>query len=327
MDKKTLKLGIILIILIALAYLYQGSFQEWKSNSAKPNNFLSGIDVSQIDRIEIIKNNKITKNNKIIIIEKQGDKWKIADTKNFYVAESLAVSLNKALEEAISADVELVSSNKDKKSEFKTDESGVRVKLYAQPTSDSSQEGKPTPDPSQEGNLMADFIVGKTANDFVSAYILEFNSDKTYKIKANLSGLFNREDWYDKNIFSSSKENISKIRFQYPDREFNLEKINGEWAGVSPYEFGVDEEKINKILDIMADLTAVEIPEQIFENTGLEKNLIIIQATGEGIDNTLMIGDDNGEELYYVKKGDSDNIYLIIKAQRDELDKQIKDMK
>ena len=315
MDKKILKLGIILIILIALAYLYQGSFQEWKSNSAKPDNFLSGIDVSQIDRIEIIKNNKITKNNKIIIIEKQGDKWKIADTKNFYVAESLAVSLNKALEEAISADVELVSSNKDKKSEFKTYESGVRVKLIH------------TPDPSQEGNLMADFIVGKTVNDFVSAYILEFNSDKTYKIKANLSGLFNREDWYDKNIFSSSKENISKIRFQYPDREFNLEKINGEWAGVSPYEFGVDEEKINKILDIMADLTAVEIPEQIFENTGLEKNLIIIQATGEGIDNTLMIGDDNGEELYYVKKGDSDNIYLIIKAQRDELDKQIKDMK
>lgn len=37
-------------------------------------------------------------------------------------------------------------------------------------------------------------------------------------------------------------------------------------------------------------------------------------------------GANDGEELYYAKKGDSDNIYLITKEQRDELDKQIKDL-
>ena len=33
------------------------------------------------------------------------------------------------------------------------------------------------------------------------------------------------------------------------------------------------------------------------------------------------------EELYYAKTGDSDNIYLITKEQRDELDKKIKELK
>ena len=56
MDKKTLKLGIILIILIALAYFYQGPFKDWKSDLGKPDNFLAEIDASQIDKIEIIKN-------------------------------------------------------------------------------------------------------------------------------------------------------------------------------------------------------------------------------------------------------------------------------
>ncbi|MBU4026105.1 DUF4340 domain-containing protein, partial [Patescibacteria group bacterium] len=118
------------------------------------------------------------------------------------------------------------------------------------------------------------------------------------------------------------------------------EKLEYEWEGISPYEFSVDENKIDEILNIMSNLIAAKIPEQTFDGTGLEKNLIIAQATGEGIDNILMVGGalQNGstalrdyganaeEELYYAKKGDSDNIYLITKEQRDELDKNIKDL-
>ncbi|MCG2695676.1 DUF4340 domain-containing protein [Candidatus Parcubacteria bacterium] len=331
MDKKTLKLAIILIILIALAYFYQGPFKDWKSDLGKPDNFLAKIDASQIDKIEIIKNGETA------VLIKENDKWKIAGTKDFYVEENLADSLNKALGEAISADVELVSSNKDKKSEFKTNlEQGVGVKLFQ-----------------NEENEIANFVIGKTGNDF-STYVSESNLDETYKIKINLSGLFSRDSWYDKNIFLSDKEKISKIRFQYPDREFIItktqkhentetletEKLEYEWEGISPYEFSVDENKIDEILNIMSNLIAAKIPEQTFDGTGLEKNLIIAQATGEGIDNILMVGGalQNGstalrdyganaeEELYYAKKGDSDNIYLITKEQRDELDKNIKDL-
>ena len=316
MNKKNLMLGGVLIVLITLAYLYQGPIKDWRQNLSKPENFLAIVDIEQIDKIEIVKSGKTT------ILEKHGDKWKIVGTKDFYVKQNLADSLKSGLEDAVKAGFELASSNKEKKSDFQTDEnSGTRVKL------------------SQDGEMAADFIVGKRGVDFTSTYISELESDNTYIIAANISSVFSPSNWYDKTLFASDKEKISKIRFQYPDREFTITEIAGsaedtentenvkKWEGVLPYKFSVDEEKINTILDIMSNLIAVEIPEQNFEGTGLEKNLIIVQATGEGIDNTLMIGDVNENELYYAKRGDSDNIYLISGEQKDELDKRIWELK
>lgn len=307
MNKKTLKLAGILIILIVLAYLYQGPLADWRGSLGKPNNFLAGINAELIDRVEIAKNEKVT------VLEKHGDRWKIAGTKNFYVEESMAASLIDNLKKAAQAEMELASSNKEKKSEFQTDESGIKVKLY------------------QADDNAADFVIGKRAMDFANVYVSQPESDNTYAIKADLYGVFGRNDWRDKTIFSSDKEKINKIRFQYPDREFTMEKTITEgvdkWEGTAPYKFNLNKDKIDKILNIMSNLTAVEIPEQEFTGTGLEKNLIIIQASGEGIENTIMVGNDNGEELYYAKKSDSDNIYLIAKEQRDELDKKIEDLK
>jgi hypothetical protein len=310
MNKKTLKLGGILIILIALAYLYQGPLKEWRENSGKTKNFLAEVDASQIDKIEITKGEKTT------TLEKYDNKWKIGGAKDFYVQQDAAESLVKGLQNAAKAKLDLASNSKEKKSEFQTDkENGVHIKLI------------------QGGQTTADFIVGKRAMDFTSTYVSQPESDNTYSIKADLYGVFGRSDWYDKTIFSSDKEKINKIRLQYPypDREFTAEKtaVDGvdAWEGTMPYKFNVNKDKIDKILDLMSNLTAAEIPEQKFEGTGLEKHLIIAQATGEGIDNILMIGGDNGEELYYVKKSDSDNIYLIAKEQRDELDKKIEDLR
>lgn len=308
MNKKTLKLGGILIILIALAYIYQGPLQDWRDNSGKPKNFLAKVDANQIDKIEIIKGGKT------VALEKQGDKWKIGGAKDFYVQQDAAEGLVKGLQDAAKAEMVLISKSKDKKGEFQTDEeNGFYVKLI------------------QGGRITADFIVGKRAIDFKSAYISQQESDNTYAIKADLYSIFSRSDWYDKTIFSSDKEKINKIRFQYPNREFTVEKNTADgvdaWEGAVPHKFSVNKDKIDKILDIMSNLTAVEIPEQKFEGTGLEKHLIIIQASGEGIDNAIMIGGDNGEELYYAKKSDSDNIYLITKDQMDELDKRIEDLR
>jgi len=336
MNKKNLVLGGILVVLIALAYFYQGLWQDWRSRKGQPENFLAVVDVNQINKIEITNSSQVT------TLEKIGDRWKISGSGEFYVQDSLATNLNTSLEEATKSAVELASDNKDKKSEFQTDQSGIKIKLI------------------QGEQVVADFIIGKRGTDYTSTYIAQLDSDKTYIVQANLS-VFNRSDWYDRTIFSGDRSTITKIRFQYPNREFTIEKVTTndtdetdeeeQWQGMLPYKFDVSLEKINPILNIMANLTAAEIPEQIFEGTGLEKNLIIVQATGEGIDNTIMIGDPStgsrqdtiieedqptsaeataGEEepqYYYAKKADSDNIYLISKSQRDQLDKQIWELK
>ncbi len=312
MSRKNIILGIILIILVAAAYIYQGPWQEWRAEKNEVKNFLSDMDVEAVNRIEITRNGQTT------VLVKTDDHWKVDGTKDFYVKESVADNLISSLKEASKAEVELVSENKEKKNSFETDEAnGIHIVLK------------------QGDKAMADFIVGKIANDYRCVYISQPDRNETYLLKAGLRSAVAQNDWRDKTIFSSPKDKITKIRFQYPRREFTVEKKDGKWQGVSPYAFKVDEDKIEKVLKIMSDLTAAKIPEQKFEGTGLEKHLIIVQATGEGVDNTLMIGeggpgdkDDKGEPLYYyVKRGDSDNIYLITREQRDELDKRIRDLK
>lgn len=302
MTNKNIKLGIVLVILAALAWVYQGPFQDWKENRGQPKNFLAKVDVSEINKIEVARGGVIT------ILEKQNDKWHIGGTKDFFIKDSVASAMVSALETAVKAEIELAGENQDKKAEFMTDEvNGIGLKLY------------------RGEALAADFIVGKSAPDYLGAYVSKKDTDKTYSIKAGLSGAFNQPEWRDDTIFAVAKEKIAKIRFQYPDREFTVEKIDNAWQGTLPYKFEVSEEKINKISDIMSNLSAAQIPDQNFSATGLDKHLIIIQASGEGIDNTLMAGEasSDDENLYYAKRGNSDNIYLITKEQRDELDKTI----
>ncbi len=310
MTKKNLFLGGLLAILVALAFVYSGPFEEWKSELGKPDNFLAKLDVSDINRFEIEGQGGA------INIDKIDTRWKIEDTKDFYITDSVINRAIESLKEAKKIDIALVSENKDKKGEFETSkESGYSLKL---------KNGE---------ELLAEFIIGKSGNEFSSSYISEINSDSTYLIKSDLRSAFGHDEWYDKTILTLDKDAIDKVRLQYPSREFTIEKQSvsedekGEWSGVLPYKFSVDQEEIDKILDVVSELSASEIPEQTFEGTGLEKNLIIAQFLGENIDVTIMIGEDNGNELYYLKKGDSDNIYLISKEQKDELEKRISDLR
>lgn len=303
MNKKTLTLAIILIILIVAAYIYQGPFQDWRAKSGKPDNFLSAVSVDALSKIEITKNGETT------ALDKNENRLRVEGAGDFYASESVSKNLLDSLKEAVDLDFELVSANKDKKGEFQTDETGAAVKLY------------------MGENVIADFIVGKYGNDFASAYISKKDISETYLVKANLASALGQSEWRDKIIFKTNKENIAKINFKYPNREFTVEKTEDIWSGIAPYKFEVSKEKIDKILDIMSNLLAVEIPEQNLENTGLDNPSIIIEASGEGVNNILMIGADNGEERYYAKKGGSNNIYLITKAQRDELEKQIWEMR
>lgn len=303
MSKKNFYLGGILILLIAASILYKGPFIKWKNGSNKPKNFLAGINADSIDKIEIVKAGKT------VVLEKQGDNWKIAGEKNFSVSTKTAADLKNGLGEMAKAELDLASSNKEKKIDYKTDDSGTKIKLM-------------------NGNyIAAEFTVGNRSNDFVNVYISQANSKNTYKIAYDVYNLFNKDEWRDMSIFSLDQTKINKIRFQYPDREFTAEKKDGKWAITVPRKMNVSQEKIQNVLSEFAALRAEKIPEQKFSGTGLEKHNLIVQVSGDGIDVTLMIGDKSKDGFYYVKKGDSDNIYLISGAARDDLNKKMEDLK
>lgn len=294
MPKKTLILAIVLVALIALAYGYQSPLKKWQSDLGRPKNILAGIKVDLVNKIEI------TEQGNTLTLDKQGEKWKYDDTKDFYADAAVMAKVFNELKAALSSETELVSNNNERKSEFKTDDSGMEIKIY------------------QADREAANFIIGAAAG--AGSYVALPESAATYAVKADLGGAFKPAEWRDFTIFSTPAEKINKIRFQYPNREFTVELKNGQWSGVLPDKFAVKAEKIKPVLDIMSNLEAREIPAQVFANTDLNKHFIIIEASGQGVNNTLMVGGAT-DGLYYVKRGDSDNIYLISKQERDELDK------
>lgn len=316
MNKKNLVLGGVLAVLILVAFLYQGPLKTWRENFGKPDNFLKELSLDQVTRIELEKPGEV------IAFVKVDSKWKIDGTKDFWLSDAQAALIENSQNEVKKATLELVSENPGKKADFQTDESGLKLKLM-------------------NGNeIMNEYIIGKVASDFQSTYISDVDSEKTYLVKVALNAAFNQGEWFDRTIFSVESDKITKVRFQYPDRNFTMEIVgegdDAQWKGTEPYVFSVKKEKIEEILNIMSSLSAEEIPEQTFDGTGLENHSIIVQATGDGVDNTIMIGNakklavvegveetEGEEELYFVKKGDSDNIYLITKEERDELDKWI----
>lgn len=311
MSRKTLILGGALIALVVLAYAYQGPIKKWRENSGKAKNILANVDADKIEKIEITSaNGKTTLSRSVWPSSREENpqtvKWKYNDSKDFYADPRLIASALAAIKQAAGANIELVSNNKEKKSEFKTDGSNI-IKIY------------------QTDNKNFEFALGESAG-FNNSYISGPPSPNTYTVKADLTGAFNKDEWRDLTIFSTDKEKIKKIRLQYPNREFTVEYKNDKWEGILPEKFAADKAKVDKILGIMADLKASAIPEQSFKNTGLDKHLIIIEALGQEVDNVLMVGDKKGE-LYYAKRGDSDNIYLIEKTKRDELDKWIWQLK
>lgn len=314
MNKKNLILGGILVVLIVLAYLYQGPWQDQE----KGNNFLSNVDIEEVDRMEITRKEATT-----TILTKQAEaEWKVEGEGNFYVESDVAEKLEDKLGDLTESEFELVSTNKDKKSEFRTDkENGSEVVLY------------------QEGEKVAEFISGGLDSSTLnSTYVSHPDSAETYAAQGvDLTSVMLRKDWRSKVIFDTSGEEMDKVRFQYPDNEFTVEKVEEEgttttqWQGTRPREFEVSEEKIEEVLQVMTDLEAARIPEQTFEDTGLSQHLIIVEASDDSVSNTLMVGKKDGElrdqSLYYAKKGSSDNIYLITGEQRDKLDRTIQDLK
>lgn len=299
MRKENLILGGIFLLLLVLAFAYD-PIMEWKKNLGRPDNFLKNIDFEEVVKVNLEKGGEK------ISLERLGDKWKISGTKDFFVRDKDEL-FTTYLEEAIESKLDLVSNNIDKKAEYETDGSGVRVSLE------------------DKEKVLADFIIGKMTNDFGGSYVSLPGSQETYKINGNLNYAFSKNtgDWYDESIFSSEAESVNKIRFQYPNSEFSVEKVEDIWEGTLPYSFSVDQEKIANVLTIMTSLNAVDIPAQTFDGTGLEKHSIIVEASGDNLNNVLMVGDANADGSYFVKRGDSDNIYLITKEQKDALDTSI----
>jgi hypothetical protein len=305
MNKKNFLLIIVLILLVAVAYIYQGPWQNWQVSKNSPKNFLAKVNVDQVNRIEITKEGRIT------TLVLNGNRWKIDGTKDFYVSDTNAQNVVARLKDLTAAQLEIASTNQTKKADFNTDTaSGVSVKLE------------------QGSKELAGFIVGKINGDYTGTYLSPAgSSNATYLTKVDLYDAFVQNDWYDKTIFASDKTKMNLVKFKNNGREFYVAKQGDDWYATGTTKVKFNKDKVNSTVDLLASLVATEIPNQNATSTGLNNSQLIVRASSDGVDNTIIVGNDNGQGLYYAKRGDSDNVYLIAKAERDKFNVQIKDLK
>lgn len=296
--KKNYILIIILLLLSVLAYIYQGPLKKWREEASRPQNFFSEARADDIDRI-YIKNGygeiNIVKNDNLWFVEEK--------EKKFEASAELIKTFMEDIRKISSSSLELVSEKKEKATEFQTDDSGIILRLYSQ------------------NNQLIDVIAGKMTSDFTSSFVRKNGGSETYKTSGiNLSSLLAAKEWRETKIFSFDPSKINKIRLQYPDKQSIYEKRGNDWFDGKNK---VSSSGIDQLIAMISGLVSSEIPKQDFKPAGLDKSKLIVQVSGEDIDKTLMIGNEK-DNKYYVKKGDSDNIYLIGKDVGDRLIKNIR---
>ena len=183
MNKKNLYLLGVFAVLVLSAYLIQGPLSDLQEKLSKTKNFLSELDVDSISYIDI------SSSDNALSLEKQGDKWLISGTKEFYVDDENIQSALNSLKNAQTAELEIVSNNPDKKSEFETTLATGKFLKFR-----------------QGEEVLMEFVLGKTSGDFISSYISQIDRDETYLVKVNLANQWNRDDWYNTTIFAIELE-------------------------------------------------------------------------------------------------------------------------
>jgi hypothetical protein len=293
LSKNTI-LSIALLALVAIAWGYQGPYQRWQHKRKLPVNFMK-LD-GEINRFEIESGK--TK----ISLAKEGDNWRVYGQEGKFFASPIQMkSITQTLNGLGNLELEVASNNPKKQEDFMvTGDNVLKITL-------KSDKGE------------AKFNVGKSTANFNGSYVGHEGDSNTYRLNStNLQQLLGRKEWRDYSLFNLDFKQPIHLRLQYPDHETKMTLRDEEWLN-DKGGIKYNKEQIDKVASTLVSLVAVEIPKQDFKPTGLQKPKMIIQFSGDGFDETLMLGNKGPKNTYYAKKASSDNIYLINSTDFDTL--------
>lgn len=304
--KKNYKLITVFAVLLIAAYFIK--IAPWANHKLEVEAIFSELDASEIDRIEI------TKNEKNIILEKKNDLWVVATSDDFKAEQERAGNI---ITQIISAEqLALVSENPENQPKYQIGDKDTRVKFF---TND---------------NLKVDFFVGKLGNSYNTNYLRMADSNSVYLVNVGLNALFADLDFRDKQILKIAKEGIDKLEFIYPKSEILLEKDENIWKVKTEKEFNANQNAIDEILNLVSNFKALEISiDNNLKNSGLDNPKLKLNIFQGENKNALLIGDEikdsNSENNAiigrYAKLENSEIIYIIYKYASEQLMKELKD--
>lgn len=227
MTRKTLLLAGLLAVLLIVAVLVMQKPGE-RSSSGTTGVALAVIDSLAVDKIEL----RTAASS--VVLQKNGVEWYIQEPVSYRADQSTVAAF---LHDSKSMEVTNVVSNKpEKHSVFQVDSTGTQVRIF------------------EKGAEKASFIVGKPTTSYSEIYARRSGSDEVLLVTGGSAYNFSRpvKEWRDKTIFSTARDNIKEVHYQYGDTSFVLAFKDSAWF------IGKDSTQESVVNNLMSSLSSVQ---------------------------------------------------------------------
>jgi hypothetical protein len=229
MKKNTYILIGLFVVLLVVAFLVLQKPGEQSASSASTG-FLTGIDSVSVDKIEI-KTPTFS-----LVLEKRGTEWYIAQPINYKANQT---NVGQIIHQIKNLEVKsTVSSKPEKHSVFQVDQKGTEVKVY------------------EKGIEKTSFVLGKMAGGYTESYVRKLNSNDVLLVEGAYGYMFSRpvKEWRDKTIFTTPKESIKEVQYQYGDTTFSMAFKDSTWLiGKDKVQQSVIDGVLSSLSNLQAD--------------------------------------------------------------------------
>ena len=287
----TFLLGLLLILGVIVFFLLPREGE--RESSYKQGEIHFSIDSSTVVKIEIQRQGKP------VVLENVGGKWTITAPLLYPADQNAVQQLLSGLSKFKAGS--LISSNPEKQRLFQVDSSGTKV-------STTDRAGK-----------MSGFIIGKMGPSFSEVYFRLPDSKDVYLGQGIDSWTFNKEvkDWRDKSVLSTPSEVMSGLTYTVGSKQYTFHKDSTGWRSG---EKALDAATMNPALNTLANFKADDFVDTAIQIASKPMNLHISGADDIALSFYPTLPDS---ARYYVRKGNSNQLFVISKWTAQQLFKPI----
>ena len=289
MKKQTLiLLGLAVILLII--YLVSRS----KTPVKRGAEFFIKVDSTAIQKVEIGRDENL------VVLEKRGDKWWVTNPMEYPANVQFTADLVAKLSDL---QVEnLISEQSDKQELFEVnDAAGTKVVIYA------------------GGKAPSTIIIGKMNENYRHTYMRMADSNKIYLIKGVYKSYLTRKvkDWRDKTIASYDKEQLQGFSFIYPNKSFELTKMDTTWMVKSGAEqFTADKGMADRVVNMARNMQCYDFMDtldtRLYDFTKPAFELKVITTTDQFV--LKFLPEDKEAKKYVVEKEGAITHFVIYES-------------
>ncbi len=303
--KKILTYLMVLIILLALAYLIERPGRKQKEAA-----FLLFPDFTPTAAARIELKDPETE----VILEKKEEKWLVASSENYPADLGSIERLLGKVKGLLGSS--LASKKPEKHSIFKVDKSGLEVKIL-----------------NNESAPLAHFFVGKAGPELASTYVRRGDSPEVFLIDERLKSIFSHPEWRDLHIFRFNKADVVELTLKPKGKkEISLKRniVEGTWEIHKPVKSLARGKEVDSLLMTFSSLRAQEFAEE----GALKKSKLSSRPQStftavlvDGSKKVLLAGKEKDKSLTYVKKKGDETIFLVSQYKLRKLAPELDDLK